>query len=297
MPDPKNPSLAVADAALHPRSLAYLAALDLDPGPATLDLACAIQQRHLAAFTFNSLAVLAGEDVAIDSAAVFDKIVRRGRGGYCFEHNKLIFDVLQDLGFDVTLRLARVLSTGDPDVPRTHRFTLLRAEGSAFIVDGGFGPNTPLRPVEFALDAVQEQGREAYRVVRSANGDYQLQRRERGAFAPLYSFDDARYTEADCLTGHFYSHRHPAAVFVNNLVVSSRSPERTWSLRNHQLFELTGTETTITRIETPEQLRRLLLEAQGLDLEASVCRRLFEDFVAPHLEEDRARDAGAARDD
>ena len=48
----------------------------------------------------------------------------------------------------------------------------------------------------------------------------------------LYRFHLSPHTDADCEVGHFYSHCHPSAVFVNNLVVARILGEEARSLVN-----------------------------------------------------------------
>jgi N-hydroxyarylamine O-acetyltransferase len=44
----------------------------------------------------------------LDTDALFDKIVRRRRGGFCYELNGLFAALLRELGFDATLKSAKV---------------------------------------------------------------------------------------------------------------------------------------------------------------------------------------------
>ena len=67
-----------------------------------------LQQAHRMAIPFECLDVRLGRPIAIDSAAVFAKLVVAGRGGYCFEQNRLFLDALTALGFVARPLLARV---------------------------------------------------------------------------------------------------------------------------------------------------------------------------------------------
>jgi len=49
--------------------------------------------------------------VRLDAPSLQQKLVRAGRGGYCFEQNLLQSHVLNGLGFKVSGLAARVLST------------------------------------------------------------------------------------------------------------------------------------------------------------------------------------------
>lgn len=77
----------------------------------TLDTLMAIQLRHTETIAFENLNSLMGWPVRLDAESLQQKLVRDGRGGYCFEHNLLLKHALDALGFRVTGLAARVLWT------------------------------------------------------------------------------------------------------------------------------------------------------------------------------------------
>ena len=111
----------------------------------TLSTLAALQAQHALQIPFENLDPLLGRSVRLDAASLQEKLVRQGRGGYCFEHNTLLRMVLEALGFAVTVYAARVLYRRalESVPPRTHM--LLRAElpEGSFLVDVGFGGCTP----------------------------------------------------------------------------------------------------------------------------------------------------------
>src|SRR3954453_4714217 len=90
---------------------AYLDRLDLHR-PAAADAAAlrALQERHLDVVPFESLSIPLGEPLELTEDALFDKIVRRRRGGFCYELNGLFAALLRELGFDATLHAAQMYS-------------------------------------------------------------------------------------------------------------------------------------------------------------------------------------------
>lgn len=256
---------------------AYLAALDLSAATQDKTFLDNLQSRHIARFSFNNLGVVLGQELPLDLPALFDKIVVKGRGGYCFEHNKLVFNVLQTLGFNVRLLVARVVNNRDVDAPRTHRITLLEHNGQQMIVDAGFGSMGPYHPV--LLPQGQEEGSSHYRITEDPTGLFRMQVLKEGDYFTLYTFDLNTYTDADCLLGHFYSHRHPDAAFVNNLVVSRKLPEVTYSLRNAEFHTITASDTQVTPVDDAQRLHTLLTDVFELDVDMVISEFLFERFV------------------
>lgn len=260
---------------------AYLADLELTENIRDMSFLQQLQSRHIARYSFNSLAVVLGQELPLDLPALFEKIVTKKRGGYCFEHNKLVFNVLEELGFDVRLLVARVVNNRDVDAPRTHRITLLNYNGQQMIVDAGFGAMGPYYPV--TLPQGEEEADSSYRITQDDSGLYRMQVLKDGDYFTLYTFDLNTYTDADCLLGHFYSHRHPNAAFVNNLVVSRKLPEVTYSLRNAEFHTITASDTLVTPVHDAQRLHILLTEVFELDVDMAFSEFLFERFVVDSI--------------
>jgi arylamine N-acetyltransferase len=67
----------------------------------TLATLHALTAAHTQTIPFENLDVLLGRPIELGAEVVFDKLVRRGRGGYCFEQNGLFLQVLEAMGFRV----------------------------------------------------------------------------------------------------------------------------------------------------------------------------------------------------
>src|SRR4029079_10924309 len=86
-----------------------------------------LHRTHLLAVPFENLDIHLGRPIVLDQAALFDKIVRRRRGGFCYELNGLFALLLRELGFEVTL-LAAGVARGDGRVrPEVQQPAPLRA--------------------------------------------------------------------------------------------------------------------------------------------------------------------------
>jgi len=85
-----------------------------------------------------------------------------------------------------------------------------------------------------------------------------------GGFYSLYKFELVRYGQADCEVGHFYSHKHPKATFVNNLVVSKIMDQEVRSLRNHEYWLITASGEQRHAITDGTQLQMILTTQFGV---------------------------------
>ena len=69
---------------------------------AALDTLRDIHVRHAQTIAFENLNPLLKWPVRLDAPSLEQKLVRAGRGGYCFEQNLLLGHVLSGVGFKVT---------------------------------------------------------------------------------------------------------------------------------------------------------------------------------------------------
>jgi N-hydroxyarylamine O-acetyltransferase len=263
----------------------YLSDLGLVvPEPLNIEFVQALQERHVARYSFNSLAVVLGEEISLELDAISQKIVTRGLGGYCFEHNKLTFELLKALGYDVQLKLARVLNNNfEREAGRTHRVTLLTLEGVSYLVDTGFGGNGPIAPLRLDSNTQQVAGLDGYRLLAKGKGEYDLQVMKGEDYFTLYRFDHADYTDADCALGHFYSHKNPNAVFLKNLMVTLKQKDQTMALVNAELIIRNRQGEKKRMIETPELLNDILITEFDIVLDPALVEHLFIRFLAPIL--------------
>ncbi len=162
----------------------YLDRIGLAAAPAAdAQGVAALQLAHRRAIGFENLDVRLGRGIRIDNASVFDKLVARGRGGYCFEQNRLFADALAALGVENRPLLARVLLSVPDHVvpPRTHVLLLIRLEGKPWIADAGFGGSyVPPMPLEHGAEAATADG-VRHRLLRvgdcgSISGEWRLER-------------------------------------------------------------------------------------------------------------------------
>lgn len=253
----------------------YLQALGLDGRELDFGFLSDVVTRHVATFAFSSVGCRLGEDLPLDFESLFRRIVAQRRGGYCFEQNGLLYGVLEELGFSPKLYLARVIYNNDTHPGLTHRISMVENQGRQYVLDVGFGSLGPRIPVPMS-EIESNDGEKIFRVSQRRSGEFHMQVIKDGDFFSLYRFELANYGPADCEVGHFYSHRHPDASFVNHLVASLILADETRSLRDLDYWVITKSGTRSRMVGDAEELGRILVEELGLQVTEKESRRLFE---------------------
>ncbi len=255
----------------------YLRVLGLHNYTLDYEFLCELVQRHVATFAFSSVGCLLGDNLPLDFDSLFNRIVVRRRGGYCFEQNGLLYEVLKELGFSPELYLARVTYNQDNHPGLTHRISTIEHEGQRYVLDVGFGSLGPRVPVRMSESETRD-GDRVFRVKERCSGKYHVQILKENAFFSLYRFELAQYGQSDCELGHFYSHRHPDAAFVNHLVASRILANEIRSLRDLEYWVIRKSKKQTTPINTSQQLMQILVEELGVQITEIEGRRLFEEL-------------------
>jgi len=86
-----------------------------------------LHRAHMLAVPFENLDIQLGRPIELSVPAFYDKIVRRRRGGFCYELNGLFGWLLQQLGIGVTLLSGRVYHQGEPGPDFEHALLLVEA--------------------------------------------------------------------------------------------------------------------------------------------------------------------------
>jgi N-hydroxyarylamine O-acetyltransferase len=150
---------------------AYLARIGYTGSRApTLDTLHALTAAHAQSIPFENLDVLLGLGIELEPERAFDKLVRRRRGGYCFEQNTLFLRVLQTLGFEARALSARVRidrPRGETP-PRTHVFLRVEVGGRTWLTDVGVGGLSLTAAIRLDTGAEQATPHEPRRIVRAA---------------------------------------------------------------------------------------------------------------------------------
>ena len=195
---------------------------------------------HTRTIAFENLDPVMGVPVDdLSPPALSDKLVRRHRGGYCYEHNGLMGHVLAEVGFRVRRLAGRVIWMHPPDAPlpaQTHTVLAVAFPGSAgpYLVDVGFGGQTPTSPLRFETGSVQQTTHEPYRLEDHGDG-LVLQVQIRDQWQPLYEFTTRTQPEIDLNVGSWFVSTHPSSHFVTGLMAARVTDEGRLNLGGRDL--------------------------------------------------------------
>lgn len=155
----------------------------------TTEVLANLQTAHLLHVPFENLDIHYNRP--IDLTNLFDKIVTRKRGGFCYELNGLFYELLKEIGFTVKMVSARVYDGKKDYSPEfDHMALIVMSDNNKYLVDVGFGEFS-LCPVKIVMNTNTIDPRGIFRIesfdethiiIKKQNAD--------GIFIPEYIFSE-----------------------------------------------------------------------------------------------------------
>jgi len=267
---------------------AYLGRVGLDaPPPVSREGLALLVRAHRMAIPFENLDVVLGRGISLAPEAVFDKLVHRRRGGYCFEQNALFHRALTAMGFNGRPLLGRVWLAAQPGEvpPRTHQLELVTLDGRPWIADAGFGgsltPPLPLTEgeseagpdgVRFRLTHEPDHG---WLLARLGAPSYaEVTAEEAARWQPQYSFTEQPVFPADMEMSNHWTSTRPGTRFTTLLMVHRITEDGFASLMGNRLRLRDARGTGEEMLETPFAFRQALRDHFGVVLDEEEATRL-----------------------
>ncbi|OBB78468.1 arylamine N-acetyltransferase [Mycobacterium sp. 852014-52144_SCH5372336] len=236
----------------------------------TLSTLRALVAAHNRSIPFENLDPLLGIPVVdLSAGALARKLVRRRRGGYCYEQNGLMGFVLEALGYGVQRLAGRVVWMNQSGAlpAQTHQVLAVRvpADDGPWLVDIGFGGQTLTSPIRLEAGPVQATRHEPYRL-REHDEGFELEAEIRGQWQPLYTFETHPRPQIDLQVGSWYVSTFPESGFVTGLSVALVTDDARWNLRGRNLAIHSGGDTERVRLDTAADVLAELTGRFGIDL-------------------------------
>lgn len=269
-PSPSTPTTPHA-----PRSPAVDVDVDVDailrrigvagrPAPSA-DALATLQRAWVGSIPFENLDIVLGRRIRLTLPVVEDKLIRRGRGGYCLEHVALFVALLRELGWDAHQSLAAMPDLEAQGVPPTHATAIVRIGDERWMADVGFGGG-PLLPLPLR-DGAEVGGDDtwAHRLVRVGDR-WQQQTWRKGRWDPTHTTTAEPATAAAIAAGNEWVSTDPASLFVGRPVLMRVSEQERVVLVDHELrVGRVGSDET-RRTLTPDERLAEIIEGFGVVL-------------------------------
>jgi len=205
---------------------------DLNPDEDTLR---ALQFAHLHAVPFENYSIHSNEPIVLEEDALFEKVVARRRGGFCYELNGLFSLLLTQLGFKVQLLSAGVMSASGEYGPEFDHLALKVDLEESWLVDVGFG-DCFVEPLWLQERGNQVRGNEVFRL-EEVSGYLVLKKIDaRGAWSPMYRLTLKAWQLTNFEAMCHYHQTSPDSPFTRKKICSMATPDGRVTLSGTRLL-------------------------------------------------------------
>ena len=241
---------------------AYLERIGEQPSPALDEGRLRrLHLRHLLSVPFENLSIHLGEPIVLSQEALVDKLVRRRRGGFCYELNGGFAILLASLGYRVTMLAARVVGRDGLGPPYDHM--ALRVDlAEPWLVDVGFGKHSHY-PLRLAVGSEQVD----------PGGTFQVEGRDDGDLdvlmdgVPQYRIEPRARQLSDFEATCWWHQTSPQSHFTQSLVCSRLTQTGRVSLTDHSLIETTGIDRREKTLGTDQEVLAAYRAHFGISLD------------------------------
>ena len=246
----------------------YLRRIEYDgstqPSSATLR---GLHRQHLFTVPFENLDIPLGTPITLGIPLLYEKIVTRHRGGFCYELNGLFGELLTALGFRVEMLSARVRREDGGFGPEFDHMLLKVELDEPWLVDVGFGDSF-VDPIVFRAGGADQVNGHRY-VVLQVDDEWQLLREDQRGQVPLYSFRDVPHRLDHYREMCNFHQSSPESHFTRSWICSRATPDGRVTLANMRLIVTNGSVREETQLSSEEELRRCLHDLLGVELDES----------------------------
>ena len=167
---------------------------------------------------FENLDVIRKVPIYLNLGTIYDKIINRNRGGYCYELNGLFHWLLNELGYEAHLISATVRRpNGQWAKADTHAAILVQLD-EPYLVDVGFGDSTILPIPLSGMECTDISG--TYKVEKYRDSYYDLIQERSGATRILYRFNTIKKELIDFHEGCIFNQVAKESSFTHADIVT-----------------------------------------------------------------------------
>ena len=222
-----------------------------------------LHSAHMYSVPFENLDIPLGRPIVLSLPSLFDKIVRRRRGGFCYELNSLFAWLLQEIGFDVQMLSGRVFSGSVPGPEFDHMILLVDA-GEKLLADVGFGDSF-IEPVLLNHE-VQTLNGDSYRLAQEHDDWVLYRQRPATNWEPQYAFSLQPRRLDEFRTMCQYHQTSPDSSFTSKSVCSMATEDGRVTLSNDRFIVTAKGSRQEHTVGTSQAYQDLLRNHFRLDL-------------------------------
>lgn len=179
-----------------------------------------LQKLHLLNVPFENLDIQNNVSINLSIDKIFDKIVNKNRGGFCYELNGLFYELLVVLGFDALRVSARIYDQNKGYGKEFDHFSIIvTINNTKYLTDVGFGEFT-FEPLKIQLGIIQNDKRGNYLIDNYEKRYFRVNKVENNQLTPKYIFSETERMFSEFEKMCIYHQTSPDSNFTSKRLIT-----------------------------------------------------------------------------
>ena len=225
----------------------------------TIESLQVLQKRHLLSIPFENLDIHYKIPIQLNVESIFEKVVIKKRGGFCYELNGIFYELLRSIGFDVKMISARVFDQGQqifsPEFD--HLAIIAKIDSVDYLADAGFG-EFAFSPLKVEPDTIQNDERGNFRIERHDKSYYKVVKMDGEEWIPEYMFTLTKRDLSEFEDMCRYNQTSPLSHFTQNKFCSLATEKGRITVTAKKTKITVGDSVTEVPLESEEEFLEAL---------------------------------------
>jgi N-hydroxyarylamine O-acetyltransferase len=231
----------------------------------------ALQKKHLLNIPFENLDIHYKIPIELNLANIFEKVVIKRRGGFCYELNGIFYELLNSIGFNVKMISARVFDQKQqifsPEFD--HLAIIAKIDSTDYLADVGFG-EFAFSPLKIELNTIHNDERGSFRIARYDDSYYVVAKRAGENWIPEYMFTLKKRDLSEFTGMCHYNQTSPQSHFTQNKFCSLATENGRITVTANKIKITEGDGVTELQLKSDEDFQAALEKYFHIRLNGSI---------------------------
>ncbi len=223
----------------------------------------AIQLAHLLHVPFENLDIHWGNEITLDVGRFYRKIVKKRRGGFCYELNGLFNELLNNLGYKTKIISARVANAdGDYGDEYDHLAIVSVVNEEQYLVDAGFG-DFSAEPLKIWPGIEQKDSNGIFRI-NETGGFLEVAKKAEDGWKKQYKFKNMERDLSEFAGMCVYNQTSPNSHFTHGKLCSLMLEAGRKTLTDNKFIVTANGEKREFEVNSEQKFAMILLDEFGI---------------------------------
>lgn len=224
-----------------------------------------LHKHHVLSIPFEDLDIHWKIPIKLDVASIYDKVVLRNRGGFCYELNYLFNNFLKKIGFESQIISSRIYGDHENLGPEFDHMSIIVKLEENWLLDVGYG-DLFIEPIKIKDNHYKKDWFKTYRLNKTGATTYLLSESRNGKeFKKRYEFDKRPRRIEEFYDQCEFKQYSKDSYFVKNRICTLPTNSGRITLVNNKLIKRTGELREEYEIKTASNYYRILKEEFKID--------------------------------